>query len=232
MPSSSGESSAQVAEGLGHLRSAVRGPEHQATDDHRAHRVQLELQCRDHTEVAATTLARPEQVLVLRLVGADLTTVGGHQLHGQQVVAAQAVLPLDPARAAAEGQPRDARRGHSSAGRGQAVLLRRRVELRPGAATAHPRPACGRVDLDGLHRAYVDHQAVVVAGRPGDRVSTGAHGHRQQVLLSALEGRPYVGRALAGRDQSRLLVDHRVEQLALLVVLGVSRTYPLHRRTP
>ena len=65
--------------------------------------MQLELQRGDHTEVAAPSLAGPKEVLVLGVVGADLPAVGGHQLDGQEVVAAESVLTIQPTRAAAEG---------------------------------------------------------------------------------------------------------------------------------
>ena len=163
---------------------------------------------------------------MLGVVGPDLAAVGGDQLDREQVVAGQAVLAFEPARAAAEGQSGDARRRDPATRGGQPVRLGGRVELAPGAAAADPGPPGRSVDLDILHRAYVDDQAVVVGGLAGDRVTARADGHRQPFLAAARRGPPDVTRISTGRDQPRPLVDHRVEQRPSRVVLGVRG--PIH----
>ena len=71
----------------------------------------------------------------------DDAPVGGDDLGLDQVVAGEAELALEPAAAAAEREPGDARGRHPAAGDGETVLLRGRVELAPrraalGVATA------------------------------------------------------------------------------------------------
>src|SRR5439155_17667399 len=96
---------------------------------------------------------------VLVLGGAHQLALGGDELDGDEAVARQAVRALEPARAAAERQPRDAGRRDPPAGRGQAVLLRRLVELAPRQARARARDALLRVDGDLLAPPHVDDPA-------------------------------------------------------------------------
>ena len=67
---------------------------------------------------------------------ADDPAVPRDELGGDEVVARQAVLALEPARAAAERQPGDAGRGDPAAGGGEAVRLRRAVDVGPDGAAA------------------------------------------------------------------------------------------------
>jgi hypothetical protein len=71
------------------------------------------------------------------------------------------VLSLEPARAAAEREPGDARVRDPPAGDRKAVPLGGSVELAPGQAGAEAAGAALDVDLDVLHRADVDHQPAV-----------------------------------------------------------------------
>src|SRR3712207_5139851 len=105
---------------------------------------------------------------------ADDLAAGGHELGGEEVVAGQPVLAFQPAGAAAERQPTDAGRRDTPAGGGEAVLLRRAVDLRPGGAAADARDATDGVDLDVGHAAHVEHEAVVAQRGAGDRVPAGA----------------------------------------------------------
>ena len=231
-PSSSGASSAQsrkarATSGPRSAGQAISPPRMIGTD-----RVQPELQCGDDAEVATAALARPEQVLVLGLVGADLVPVGGHQLDGQEVVAAESVLTFQPPGAAPEGQPGDTGRGDPAAGRRQSELLRGRVEPGPGAPAPDAGPSRSGVDLDGPHGPDVDDHPIVVGGLPGHRVPTRTHGDREVVARGTLEGLPDVRGGLAHRDDPRSLVDHRVEQLPLPVVPGLLRSDPRRHALP
>ena len=58
-------------------------------------------------------------------------------------------------------RPADAGRRDASPGGREAVLLGRAVDLGPQRAAADPRHAAVRVDLDRVHQAHVDHDAVV-----------------------------------------------------------------------
>ena len=78
-----------VAVAPGDFGSLLSGPSQQTTDDERADRVEGELERRDHTEVAASSLAGPQQFGMLPVIGPDLTAVGRHQLDGGHVVTRQ-----------------------------------------------------------------------------------------------------------------------------------------------
>ena len=67
--------------------------------------MQAELKLGDDSEVAATAADSPEQVGVRARIGGDLFRVGGDELRGEQLIDREAVLTLQPADAAAEGQP-------------------------------------------------------------------------------------------------------------------------------
>ena len=146
---------------------------------------------------------------MLRVVGADLAAVGGDQLDGQQVVAGQSVLAFQPARAAAQGQPGDAGRGHPAAGRGEAVLPAPRRRTRPRCTRRRPWPAglpgrcrCAFIGTD------VDDQPVVVGGLPGHRVAARAHGHREAVAArpASRAARTSAGVSQAAISRGRLSI--------------------------
>ena len=103
-----------------------------------------ELEGGGHAEVAAAAPQRPEQVRVLVRGGAHDLAVRGHQLDRQQVVAGQAVLALEPARAAAQGQPGHAGAGHASTGGGEPVRLGGAVDVGPGGAARRRGRSAGR----------------------------------------------------------------------------------------
>jgi hypothetical protein len=62
--------------------------------------VQIELESRHDSEVAAAAAQSPEQFLV----GVDQAAVSGHHLRRAKVVAGQAELALQPPDATAQGQ--------------------------------------------------------------------------------------------------------------------------------
>ena len=109
-------------------RAAQDGPDRMELVDERGH----------DAEVAAAAAQGPEEVRVSRR-WLDQFAVCGHDLGRQQVVAGQAVLPIEPADAAAEGQAGDA--GHETTPRGVAspcacVARSRSASSSPGSATA------------------------------------------------------------------------------------------------
>ena len=92
-----------------HLLGAVAREEDRAGQHHRADRVQPELERRRDAEVAAAAAQAPEQLGVLVLAGVHELAVGGDDVGADQVVAGQADLAHEPADAAAEREPGDAR---------------------------------------------------------------------------------------------------------------------------
>jgi hypothetical protein len=189
--------------------------------------VQLQVE-RGHDAEVATAAAQPPEELGV-LVGRRLhhATVGRHHFRTDQVVAGESELPLEPAAAASQREPGDARVGHATAGDREAVLLRRGVELTPVEARLGAHRARVRIDRDALHAAHVDHQTVVDHGRTGHAMTTAVH--RQPHVLRARvldRGDDVVGGA-AHRDQRRAAVDHAVEDGARLVVAVVTRPQKL-----
>ena len=115
--------------------------------------VKPKLERGDHAEAAAASAQRPEQLAVLVLGGADQLALAGHQLGRDQVVAGEAVLALEPARAAAQGEPAHAGRGHPPAGGRQAVDLRLRGRPRPRWPRRPHAPRAARRSTSTSHMA-------------------------------------------------------------------------------
>ena len=184
--------------------------------------MELELEAGDDTEVPAATTQPPEEIGVFRFAGAHLAAIRRDDIRGEQVVDGHAVLPAQPAEAAAERQAGHARGRVDAQRRREAVRLRGRVEVGEGAAGLDRRPAGIRVDLDVLHQREVDHEAVVADGIARDVVSASSDRDEQVVLARELDGLDDIfGRRAAG-DQRGPAIDHGVPDLAHLVVARVA----------
>lgn len=83
------------------------------------YRVERQLERRDHTEVAATTAQRPQQIGVALPVAGDEAAVGEHDVRRQQVVAAEPTAPRQVAEPATQRQPGDAGGGDDPTGGGE-----------------------------------------------------------------------------------------------------------------
>jgi hypothetical protein len=75
----------------------IQTPEEQAKIDQRAHLVQPVLEARHHAEVTAATSQGPEKVRVFIGGRCQDLAVGSDDLGRQEIVAAQARLPGQPA---------------------------------------------------------------------------------------------------------------------------------------
>ena len=149
--------------------------------------------------------------------------VGGDHLGRDEVVAREADAPRQVADAAAEREPAHAGRGDDAAGRREAVRVRGVVEHAPrGAALGAGRPGLG-IDLNVRHAGQVDDDRVVGGAEAGHAVATAAHGQVELVLARVVHGRDHVVGGRAAHDDARPPVDHRVEDLARLVVACVAR---------
>ena len=91
----------------------------------RLDRVEAELEGRDDAEVAAATAQRPEELDVLRRVGAHVLAVGRDELDGGEAVGGEAELAGVPADAAAEAVAGDADVGRAAVQGGEPVVGRR-----------------------------------------------------------------------------------------------------------
>ena len=133
-------------------------------------------------EVAATAAQPPEELGVLVRSGPDHVAVGGDHLEGLDVVAGQAVLPGEPAHAAAEGEPADPGVRDVAGRGGEPMRLRGLVEGAEQRAALDPRPASVRIDPHGGHRGEVDHQTAVRHRQAEHAVAAAAHADLEVLL--------------------------------------------------
>ena len=210
----------ELAVGREHLCAELGRPERRAADDG-ADLVQPEEERGDDAEVPAAAPERPEQVGVLVGARADAFAAREHDVRLEQVVDRESVLAAEVADAAAEREAADSGGRDDPARRRQAVLVRRAVDLAPGAASTDAHGARLRVDLDVLQQRQVDHDAVVDRSETGAVVAAAADGEQQVVVARERDHPCHLIRRRGPGDQRRPLVDHRVVDAARLVVLGV-----------
>src|SRR5918999_4440616 len=103
------------------------------------------------------------------------------------------------------------------------MLVRGAVHLAPRAAAADADGPGLRVDVDVLHGREVDDDAVVDGAEAGSVVATAAHREGQVAVAGERDHLRYVVRSGTAGDQGRPLVDHRVVDLAGVLVAGVLR---------
>nr|WP_239640384.1 hypothetical protein [Halogeometricum pallidum] len=118
----------ELAVGGHHLGRIVERTDKQAREHLGTDLVEVELEGRDDTEVAAAP-EPPEEVGVLVLAGVDETTVGRDHVRPAEIVGGQTVSTGEPAETPAERQAGDSRRRIVSDGRGEAERLCLVVEL-------------------------------------------------------------------------------------------------------
>ena len=202
-----------------HLFGAVAGEEDRAGQQHRADRVQPELERGRDAEVPAAAAQAPQQLGILVLAGVHELSVGGDDVGGEQVVAGQADLAHQPADAAAEREPGDPRGGHEAAGDREPERLRLVIEVRPRAA-ALARLAVRRAGSTrtAVMAGQVDDHAAVAGGEAGQRVPAAADGDEQVLAAREVDRAHDVGDAGAADDQRRPPVVGAVPDRARLVV--------------
>jgi hypothetical protein len=148
-------------------------------------RVEGELERGNDAEVRARAAHRPEEIGVLALVGAHEAAVGRDHLDRAEVVDREAVLALEPAHAAAEGQPANAGVRHDAHGTNEPVCLRRCVKLAEERAAVHARCARLRVHARAAHAREIDDQTAVA--RPIARRAVPAAADGDQHVRAASE---------------------------------------------
>ena len=193
------------------------------TDSDGVDRMQLELEGRHHTEVAAAAADRPEQVVVLGLAGPHRPAISGDHIGREQVVDAQPVTAGQVADAAAQGETRNTGGRHDPTSGRQPVRVGRIVEVAPGRAAARPRRACRRIDVHMPHQRQVDDQTVIVAAEPRRAVPPTADREIQPVLPGEIHRAHHVRGLLGADHRPRPPVEHAVVHRAGLVVASVIR---------
>ena len=182
----------ELAEPRGELVGPADRVRGQALDDLRADRVQRELERGDDAEVRSGAPDPPEQVGVLVLAGPDLPAVRRQELDPTHVVDAEAVLPLEPAHPASEGESAHAGvRDHADRA-GQPEPLGLAVELAEERAAEYRGRAGLRIDRDPANRGQVDDDPVVARGLPAHAVPAAPHRDHQVLLPAETDGRGHV----------------------------------------
>ena len=164
----------------------------------------------DDPEVATAAAQSPEEV---RLgVGGRRTdgAVGADDLRLDEVVARQAVLGVEVAVAATEGEPGDAGLGHPAERGRQAEHLRLAVDVGEQGAALHPREPAHRVDLHAAHAGQVDEEAAPDGRQAGDGVAPAAHRDQQVSLARERDGIDDVAGPGAPRRDRCVVGVHRV----------------------
>ena len=213
------------------LLGGLEGMRDEPADDQGAHRVEAELEGRDHPEVPAAAAQAPEQIGVLALGGGEGAAVRGDHARREEVVRGQAVPGHQPAEPAAQRQPGDAGRRDDAAGDGEAVELRLAVQLAPAHARLHARRTGGRVDVDALQWREVDRDAALADAPAGDAVTAPANRDLQARLAGEVDGGDDVGLAVAPRDQRGAPVDEAVVDASRLLVARLVRDGEARRQS-
>ena len=165
---SSGRSSVQARHDLQHLGRRARPGTRGCRRRPRSIGKRLNSIAVTIAERAAAAAKRPEQVGLVRPVGADEVARRGDDLDRRHLVGADAVLAGEPGEAAAERVADDADVGRGAGERGEAVLGGRLDDLDPDHARLGARDPRVRVDRDAAHPLGLE-QDRVRRGRPARR---------------------------------------------------------------
>ena len=131
------------------------------------------------------------------------------------------------AEATTDRQPRDPRGRYEAQHGGQAVQLRLAIDITERATGLRAGDLPRRIDPHPAQQRHVDHQAAFAHRQPRDVVATATHGVQNPVLAREANGLHHVGRAGAARNQSGAAIDHRVPDLACVLVSRVVRSEQL-----
>ena len=105
------------------------------------------------------------------------------------------------------------------------------VDVAPERSAADEDGLLLRIDAHVSHGRQIDHQAVVTDPEADGVVAAAANRHEQVLLAGEVHRRLDVGDIRAPRDEPGPPIDHRVVDLAGLVVLRVARRDELPAQT-
>jgi len=152
-------------------------------------------------------------------VALDDRPVGEHNRRRDQIVDRQAERATHVADAAAERETADAGGADDPDRKRESVRVRRREHVLQQCAAADARHLRGRVDRDLVHCRQIDHEPVVDAPEAAAVVTAAAHRDAKSTVSRELDRCRDIRLVRAVRDRRRILVDHRVEEGARLVVV-------------
>src|SRR5262249_4994465 len=142
---------------------------------------------------------------------------------GLDVVAAEPVLPGQPAHPAAESEPADAGVRHVPGRGGQPVRLGGPIEGTEQRATLDPSPLAYGVDPGLAHRCQVDHQTGLGHRETQARMPAAPDTNLEILLAPEADRGGDIVRAAAPHNHRWPTVDHRVPHRSCSVVAGISR---------
>jgi hypothetical protein len=142
------------------------------------------------------------------------------------------VLARDPAEAAAEREAGDPGERDVAGRGGEAVLLRRTVELPQQDARLSARDPVLGVHLHALLPGEVDDHSVVAHRVARDVVAAAAHGDREPMTAGEAQRGDHVVFRRAPRDQRGAPVDHPIPDAARGLVLRIARSDELAAERP
>jgi len=184
--------------------------------------VERELELGDDAEVAAAAAKRPQEISVVCHRSAHHPSVGSNDFGADKVVRRQAGKARQPADATAKGEPGDASVADEAPGHRQPVGLGGGVELGPGRAAPARRTLHVGVDMDGLHRREVDHQAAVAERVAGVVVATAPDRDFQIMFLGECQRGGNVAGGAAAHDHRRTAGDATIPDVDRIGVPSIS----------
>jgi hypothetical protein len=174
-------------------------------------------------EVPAAAAHSPEQLRILLRTGVHVLPGRSDQVHGVQVVQAQAAGPGQPAHTAAQGQSGHPRSTDDSQGYRQAVCGRGPVDVREGRSGFDgDMPALG-VDAHLSEVSQIQDQSAADSSVAGDVVPAAADGQREPCAPRSLQDSVDVRHGPCPRDGTWTQIDHAVPHGAGFLVQGVLR---------
>ena len=151
---------------------------------------------------------------MLGLAGDDDAAVGQHHLDRHERVDRQAVLADEPADPAPEGQAGDPDAARVTERRREAMLRGGRGVLAGAQAGLSPGKPPGRVDVEALHRAEVEHDAALARAIAGKAVRPTTDRELETRLAGEHDGPCDIRRRRCLDDADRAQVGVRVVDLA------------------
>jgi hypothetical protein len=165
---------------------------------------------------------RPKQLGVLVLAGTDDAARRRHELDGQEIVASEAELAVEPATTTTQDEPTYPGGRHPAPGRRKTIRLRAPIEMAHGGAAPNRRRSSLGVHRYGVHPPQVDHEAALREGPASDTVPAAADRGLEAEAASEMNCTYNIMHVGALGDDARSAIDHGVENRPGLAVLRVA----------
>ena len=97
------------------------------------------------------------------------------------------------------------------------------IYISPGATAADRHSFGSGIDARVFNRFEIDHEGFIGNAKSAGVVSASTNGEKQIIFAREIHARDHVRDIHTLRDQTRLLVDHRVINFARLIVIRIGR---------